>query len=67
MRCKESVKYVIIKALEDRGKPIFFYEMREVSGTFNLKKCPLDEGEMRAHFPRRSRSIRDEFETVVLP
>jgi hypothetical protein len=63
MRCKESVKYVIVKGLEDRTRPVGFYEMREVRGTFNLKKYLLDDGEMRAWFPRRARSAREEFDT----
>lgn len=64
MRCTESVKYVIVKGLEDRAKPVRFYEMREDRGTFNLKKILLDDSEMRAWFPRRARSIREAFDTV---
>jgi hypothetical protein len=35
--------------------------MAEVRGTFNLKKRALDEGEMRAFLPRRSRDAREAF------
>jgi hypothetical protein len=65
MRCKEAVKYAVITALDGRRRPVRFYEMRDIRGTFNLKKCPLDEGEMRAFFPRRSRDIHEEFESVA--
>ena len=65
MRCKEAVKYAIITALDDRRRPVRFYEMHEIHGTFNLKKCPLDDGEMRAFFPRRSRDIHEEFQSIA--
>lgn len=65
MRCKEAVKYAIITALDDRRRPVRFYEMHEIHGTFNLKKFPLDDGEMRAFFPRRSRDIHEAFESVA--
>ncbi|WP_246649399.1 hypothetical protein [Bradyrhizobium canariense] len=43
-----------------------FYEMNEIHGTFNLKKLPLDEGEMRAFFPKRSRDIHEAFQSVAV-
>jgi hypothetical protein len=39
--------------------------MSELHGTFNLKKYPLDDGEMRAFFPRRSRDIHEAFESIA--
>jgi hypothetical protein len=66
MRCKESVKYAVISALDGRRRPVRFYEMREIHGTFKLKKCPLDDGEMRAWFPRRSRDIHEAFQSVTV-
>jgi hypothetical protein len=65
MRCKEAVKYAIVTALDGRPHPVRFYEMRELYGTFNLKKYPLEEGEMRAFFPRRSRDIREAFQSAA--
>ena len=35
MKCKESAKYAVMKALEDRSGVVEFYEMREERGTFN--------------------------------
>ena len=61
MRCEESAKYVVMKVLEQRPRPVRFYEMRE-SDTFNLKKCLLDKTEFFSHFPRRSLSIFEAFE-----
>lgn len=66
MRCKDSVKYAVISALDGRRRPVRFYEMREIPGTFNLRKCPLDDGEMRAFYPRRSRDIHEAFKSVTL-
>ncbi|MDA9474689.1 hypothetical protein XI03_09255 [Bradyrhizobium sp. CCBAU 65884] len=65
MRCKEAVKYAIVTALDGRRRPVRFYEMRELHGTFNLKKYPLDDGEMRAFFPRRSRDIHEAFQSAA--
>jgi len=64
MRCKDAVKYATISALDGRRRSVRFYEMRELRGTFNLKKCPLEDGEMRAWFPRRSRDIYEAFKSV---
>ncbi len=63
MRCKASVKYAVVKALEGRGGQVKFYEMREVPGTFQLKKYALnDDDELFVHFPRRSLSTYEAFE-----
>jgi hypothetical protein len=64
MRCKEAVRYAIVKALEDRRRRVKFYEIREVHGTFNLRKCSLDEDEMRAFLPMRSRDSREAFDAA---
>ncbi|MEH2515267.1 hypothetical protein V1279_000840 [Bradyrhizobium sp. AZCC 1610] len=64
IRCESAVKYAVVKALEDRRRPVRFYEMRELRGTFRLKKCALDTDELCAFFPRRFRSIYEAFETV---
>jgi hypothetical protein len=66
MRCTEVVKYAVIAALDNRRRPVRFYEMRELHGTFNLKKYPLDDGEMRAFLPRRSRDTLEAFEAVAV-
>ncbi|MDI4237759.1 DUF2971 domain-containing protein [Bradyrhizobium sp. Arg237L] len=63
MRCESAVKYAVVRALEDRCRPIRFYEMRDLRGTFHLKKCVLDTDELCAFFPRRWRSIFEEFDT----
>jgi hypothetical protein len=38
--------------------------MREVSGTFHLRKYALDTDELGASLPRRSRSIFEAFEDL---
>lgn len=63
MRCEVSVKYAVVKALEGRGGQVKFYEMREVPGTFLLKKYALnDDDELFVHLPRRSLSTHEAFE-----
>ncbi len=66
MRCKESAKYTIMKALECRGRSVKFYEMREERGTFNLQKDELGyEGELFVHFPRRHLDLLEAFEGLT--
>lgn len=64
MRCKSPVMYAIAKALENRDRLVKFFEMREVRGTFKLKKMPLDLNELSASMPRRARSIYEAFEKL---
>lgn len=64
MRCKSPVIYAVAKALENRGRPVKFFEMREVMGTFKLEKMPLDLDELSASLPRRALSIHEAFEQL---
>ncbi|NTF47040.1 DUF2971 domain-containing protein [Agrobacterium rhizogenes] len=64
MRCKPSVMYAVVRALEDRDRPVRYYEMREVRGTFRLRKFALNTDELAASLPRRSRSIIEAFEDL---
>lgn len=62
IKCKESAKYTIMKALERRGGSVKFYEMREERGTFNLRKDELGyESELFVHFPRRHLRVFERF------
>ena len=66
MKCKESVKYTVMKALEDRSKSVEFREMREERGTFNLRKDELIyDGELFVHFPQRHLGILEGFEDLT--
>jgi len=64
IRCKSTVKFTIVQALANRGRPVRFFEMREVSGTFHLRKYALDTDELGASLPRRSRSIFEALEDL---
>lgn len=64
MRCKPTVKYTIVQALAKRTRPVRFSEMREMPGTFRLRKYTLDVDELSASFPRRSRSIYELIEDL---
>lgn len=64
MRCKASVKYAVVKALEDRSAQVKFYEIRDVAGTFQLRKYILDDGELTAHFPIRSLDVHEAFDSL---
>ena len=71
MRCNAEAKYVAMKALEEREPQIKFFEMREIPGTFKLKKYALSyNDEIFALFPRRTPPISEMFElspTTVSP
>lgn len=56
IRCDAALKYTIVKALENRPRPVHFYEMRERRGTFQLLKRVLDTGKLAASLPRRARA-----------
>lgn len=64
IRCKSTVKFTIVQALSHRERPVRFFEMRELSGTFRIKKYALDTGELAASLPRRSLSIDEVFEEL---
>ena len=65
MRCEMTTKYVVMKALERRMRPVKFYEMRESSGTFKLRKCVLGyQDELFREFPKHNRSILEAFEAL---
>ena len=65
LKCECSAKYVMMKVLEDRERPVKFYEMREQFGKFELSKNELSyHDEMFVHFPRRYLSLLELFEPL---
>lgn len=62
MRCSITVKYTVVKALENRSRPVKFYEIRQQHGTFLLRKYTLDTDELDVTFPRRARSLFEDFQ-----
>ncbi len=66
MKCMESVKYTVMKALEDRSRSVEFYEMREERGTFNLRKDELSyDDELFVHFPEQHLDLLEGFEDLT--
>ena len=65
MRCEDSVKYAVVKALEGRKRPVEFYELYETCDGFDLRVEPLNLSELCACYPQRYRSVLEAFE--VLP
>jgi len=55
LRCPSSIMHTIINALKDRTDGIEFYQMRQISGSYKLRREPVD-GETSSYFPRTSRS-----------
>ena len=65
MSCKDSTKYVVMKALEDRERPVKFYDMRTIAGTFDLKPCELKyDNLLFERYPRCCRAIVEEFDVL---
>ena len=66
MKCKESAKFTIMKALEKWKGSVAFYAMCEERGTFNLRKDEMDSGgELFAHFPQRHLDLLEGFEDLT--
>lgn len=61
IRCQRTVRYAVVKALEDRVKRVRFCEMCEEPGSFTLRKHSFDTGALEASLPRRSRDAREGF------
>ena len=65
MRCEDSTKYAVMKALEDRERQVSFYEMQELPGSFRLKKQALNCGdETFMGFPVCHQAIIDDFDDL---
>lgn len=67
IRCPVAAKYMLVKTLSDRQRPVRFYEIRQQSANFHLKKFALDCDEMLHHFPVCHRALIDLFARVELP
>ncbi|EPC00370.1 hypothetical protein L861_13940 [Litchfieldella anticariensis FP35 = DSM 16096] len=64
MRCEPTIMYSVIKMLSGRQKDVHFYEMRPKRGSFEIIKCEIDADELLVHYPRRARTILEEFSSV---
>lgn len=62
MRCNLAVAYAVVKALEDRARPVKFFQVFPERGTFKLIKSPLDFDELGASLPRRMLSAYEAFD-----
>ncbi|MEW9585098.1 DUF2971 domain-containing protein [Paraburkholderia sp. DGU8] len=63
-RCTRTVMHAVVSALNGLARPVQFYEMNEVRGTFELRRSNLDVGELSVAYPRRSLSIFEEFDML---
>jgi len=57
----------VASALKGRDRAVALFEMREVRGTFELTREELDVDELAAYYPRRARTISEEFEALSDP
>jgi len=67
IKCKSSVIYTVLKALEDREDDVKFFQMYEDRGSFHLKRKPLDDGELCAYYPKTARSGIEIFGHLDIP
>jgi len=66
LRCTDVERYVIVKSLKDRGRPIKFFQICQQHGHFSLSKTPLDTSELCINYPRRARYIYEVFRDVSI-
>lgn len=65
MRCSDSAKYAVMRALEGRNKPVEFYEIRADTKTFELRKTELGyDDQLFVEFPRRSLAHIEAFQDL---
>jgi len=57
MRCPTAVRFAVVKAMENRDRPVSFFEIREQWGQFLLVKRAVDLDELKVSLPRRHRSF----------
>jgi hypothetical protein len=67
MRCPATVRYTIVKALENRFREVRLYEVPQPHGTFRLRLRRLDVGELMSGLPRRHLDVHDHFHDLDLP
>lgn len=65
MRCTIPVVFTVVKALENRQRPVKFYEIRRKPDTFLLKRYALNFDEIAFSLPRRSRAIYEAFSQIT--
>ncbi|WP_280369747.1 DUF2971 domain-containing protein [Pseudomonas sp. BN411] len=68
LRCSGAVKYAVMSAFQDRVDPVKFYEIREESSSFNLKRRQLTGREFENYYPKsaqRNRAIFHMLEPLV--
>jgi hypothetical protein len=65
LRCPNTVKFAVVKAIEQRVPQVAFYEMREARNSFELSKSPLELDEALALWPRRSLSLLENFDALA--
>jgi hypothetical protein len=66
LRCDASVKHAVVQALENRRRPVKFYEIREEAGRFRLLRRALNYDEL-AELPRRAEKpdeLKDQFPDI---
>jgi len=64
MRCADTVKHAVVKALDERDLAVKFYEMSEQRGSFVLRRRGLDLAELGASYPIRALSAPEGFEDI---
>lgn len=64
MRCHPTVQHALISALQERDKSVKFFQMREQSGSFDLKRVTVDVDDLSATYPERSLSALEGFEAI---
>jgi hypothetical protein len=63
-RCLASVRHAVVKALDGRDRPVKFFQMHEIEGSFDLARRELDIEDLMTQ-PRRALTLSEEFEDLT--
>lgn len=64
MRCPDAIKHSVVRSLDERERPIKYFEIREQKGTFRLHRYPVERDELHSSLPRRCLGLHDMFEAI---
>lgn len=64
MRCPDAVRHALSRAMQGRERPVKFYSVREVTGSFSLRCRSVDERDIAEPYPRRAIGLLEGFEAI---
>lgn len=66
LRCSDSVKHAIIKALDDREQKVTYYQIQTKPNSYLLKREKFYNSEYEGYFPKTASSAEEVFDCIPL-